>query len=365
MSQIEGQQVEEQQVEPILTDGGEGEYATEDERLFAEEFDRRAAMERGDEPEPISGEEVPDAGAPPADALPSEPPTPVASTEPPADGTAPPEPALAPAEDKPAWYNELTDEAKLAFDQKDESINQLQWQYTAVHGRLAPVQAQVERLQRQLSSGQPAAQPTPGGQPTPIAPTPTTDFESEEFLAFEKDYPDEAKAMKALFTNQQAHVQQLEQKIGTLSQGFEQVQATSNAQAQQNELNTLTERHPDWMQVRNSPQFDSWLKTQPVSVQPLVGSELAADCIFLMDRYKQDVYLYELSAGAGGETQPTDAQVTADKTRQHRQSLISTPTPNPQGGGVGVPGVTAAPQSNEEMWIEEVERRVRAQKNMR
>ena len=365
MSQIEGQPVEEQVVETTPIPSGEVEFDSEEERLFAEEFDRRAAIERGDEPEPELTPapiiESPDAGPPPDGTLPPETPTPVVSTEPPADGA----PIIPPAEEKPAWYNELTDEAKLRFDQQEASINQLQWQYTAVHGRLAPVQAQVERLTRQLSAGQPNVQTPSGGQATPIAPTPTTDFESEEFLAFEKDYPDEAKAMKVLFEGQQAHVQKLEQQIGTLSQGIEQVQATSNAQVQQNELNTLTERHPDWMQIRNSPQFESWLHTQPASVQPLVTSELAADCIYLIERYKQDVYLYELNAGAGGEQPPTDAQVTADKTRQHRQSLISAPTPNPQGGGVGVPGVTAAPQTDEEMWVEELDRRLRAQKNMR
>lgn len=370
MSQIEGQPVvDEQTVAPPVVDDVpedmQDEFATEDERMFAEEFERRAAIERGDEPEDVPAVVDPD-GEPAPDAMPMDvsPDSSAAGTP---EGTAPEQtPEQTPADEKPAWYHELSEEAKLEFDRKDESINQLQWQYTAVHGRLAPVQAQVDRLTRQLSERQPARPASPGEQTTPTASTPVTDFESEEFLKFAEEYPDEAKAMKTLFAQQQTHVQRLEEQVGTLSQGFEQIQSTSNAQQIQQELNALTEAHPDWMQVRNSPQFDTWLQTQPPSVQPMVNSKLASDCSYLLDRYKQDVYFYQLEQG-GGVTPPapTADQVVAENTRQHRSTLINTPTPNPQGGGVGVPGVTGTPQTDEEMWIEEIERRLRAQKNQR
>jgi len=97
----------------------------------------------------------------------------------------------------------------------------------------------------------------------------------------------------------------------------------------------------------------------------MVDSDRAEECSYLLDRYKQDVYLYQLQQTASGTAPPapSPAQAQADKTAQHRQTLRSVPTPDPQGGGVGVPGVTTAPQTSEELWVEEVERRLRAQRN--
>lgn len=354
MSQIEGQEVEEQPV-PGQQVAEEPEYVSDDEKLFAEEFERRVREERGeDEPAP----------APAVEPEPEPAPDTVVETAPlpQTDGAATPAPAE-PAVEKPEWYEGLSDEAKLAYDGQQDTIQQLQWQYSAVHGRLAPVQAENERLRRLAT--QPKVAPTQGGQPAPSASTPTPDFETQEFKEFAENYPDEAAQMKLLWASQQANTQRLETRLESLAQGLDQVQSFSTNQQMASELQNLEARHPDWMLVRNSPEFDSWLQSQPSAVQPLVNSKNADECSYLLDRYKQDVYLYQLQQQTGGEAPASPQQERATQTAAHRQTLIQTPTPNPQGGGVGVPGGQRPPQSDEEMWVEELERRVRAQKQMR
>lgn len=360
MSQIEGTP---QAVEPVVDPGvvtpadpieEEIEYSSPEERLFAEEVDRRNRDDGDDEPAP----------APVVEPVLAEPGVVVApEPEAPESGVAAAAPAPA-AEEPPAWYNELSEEAKLAYDTSQSNLQQLQWQYSAVHGRLAPVQAENDRLKR-LAQGQPQPQPVAGGQHTPTAPTPAPDFETVEFKEFAENYPDEAKVIMATAVAQQQHTQRLETRLNTLAAGLDQVQNFSTNQQMQHELSALEERHPDWMTVRNSAEFDSWLQTQPPAVQPMVNSKKAEECSYLLDRYKQDVYLYQLQQTGGTPVEPSPQQVRATQTVAHRATLINTPTPDPQGGGVGVPGGQRPPQTAEEMWVEELERRVRAQKKMR
>jgi len=362
MSQIEGTpEVIEPGVEPGVVAAVESEeeieYSSPEEQLFAEEVDRRQREESGED-EPAPAPVVEPVLAEPGVVVAPEPTTPESGV--PAPEAAPEQPVV----ERPAWYNELSEEAKLAFDQQQDDMARLQGEYSAVHGRLAPVQAENARLRR-LGQGQPQPQPVAGGQPTPTAPTPAPDFETKEFKEYAENYPDEAAQLKLLWNAQYENSQRLETRLNNLAAGLDQVQNFSTNQQMQHELSALEERHPDWMTVRNSPEFNSWLSTQPAAVQPMVDSKLADECSYLLDRYKQDVYLYQLQQTGGTPAEPNPQQVRANQTVAHRATLISTPTPDPQGGGVGVPGGQRPPQTNEEMWVEELERRVRAQKDMR
>ena len=363
MSQIEGTpEVIEPGVEPGVVAPAEPEeieYSSPEEQLFAEEVDRR---ERGED-EPAPAPVVEPVLAEPGVVVAPEPGTPDSGVVAQPDGAATPAPPQ-PEVERPAWYDGLSEEAKLAFDQQQDDMSRLQLQYSAVYGRLAPMQAENDRMKR-LAPGQPQPQPVAGGQPTPTAPTPAPDFETKEFKEFAENYPDEAKVIMATAVAQHQHSQRLETRLNNLAAGLDQVQNFSTTQQMQHELSALEERHPDWMIIRNSPEFDSWMQTQPPAVQPMVNSKQADECSWLLDRYKQDVYLYQLQQTGGTPVEPNPQQVRANQTVAHRATLISTPTPDPQGGGVGVPGGLRPPQTAEDMWVEELERRVNAQKSMR
>lgn len=264
---------------------------------------------------------------------------------------------------RPAWYADLSDEAKAKFDEDARQINQLQWQYANVHGRLAPVQRENERLQRQLADAM-SMQPAPAdsgqrrqSQPgQPLATSQPQDL-PPEFKEYAEAFPEEARAIEAMFTALSERNVQLERQVGTLVQGFNEIQQASTNRTRQEELTRLTSAHPDWMQLRETPDYVSWLSHQPPSVQALDQSPHSDDCIYLLDTYKQTRYLANLPQ------QPLQGQPGQVQQTRQRRELRRQPTPDPQGGGVGMPRLEAgAGLSEEDIFEQEFNRRIAAQR---
>ena len=131
-----------------------------DEEIWEEEVDRRAS---GDEPGDVS--DVPP-DVPPEPAVVAEPVTPAAEAQPVTPETPAVEPAAPvvpvaavpvvetpPAEPvvQPEWYKNLAPEAKVAYDAAVGDVDDLRQRYTALHGRVSPVQQENARLQQQLA----------------------------------------------------------------------------------------------------------------------------------------------------------------------------------------------------------------------
>jgi hypothetical protein len=279
-------------------------------------------------------------------------------------------------EDKPAWYADASDEVKAAFDALNKDLSDTRTQYTALHGRLAPVQQANERLRQKLEQvGQSPQAPTnssaassqqPGRQPHVQPPTPKLDLaEVPEFEEFRAAFPEEAKAIAALFGRQAQHVDNLQQQLGSVSQGLEQIQQASFGKAREDGLNRLSAAHPDWMNIRPSEDFGRWLQTQPRNVAVLADSQDADECIWILDRYKQDVWAQRQlqNPPAPASSQP---QSTVQTVRSRRQQLRSVPGLDPQGSDVGLPqGTPQEFMTDEQIWDEEVKRRLRAQRDNR
>jgi len=355
-----------------------------DEQAFADEFDRRTGVEpepEGDQgaqaapepegaqgaqaaPEPEGAQGAPqpvdDQGAPQLVDDQGVQPPPVAAQPDPNDLL--PDGSLI---QRPDWYAELPEPAQQQFDANARQLNQLQWDYSNVHGRLAPVQRENERLQRRLAQD---GQPNPAqasGQASQSQPTPATQeiHDLPEFKEYAEAFPEEAKAIEALFGAQTGQIAQLSERLTQISQGLEQVQSQSTVRNQQDELGQLTTAHPDWMQVRQTPDYQQWLAGQPVPIQQLDASPAAAECIYVLDAYKQAAYLSNLQQNPAPGPQADPRQAAAQQTQAHRQTLIQTPNPDPQGGGVGIPqGDPDANMSDEDMFAQEFERRVQAQR---
>jgi hypothetical protein len=342
------------------------EQPLSDEEIFAQEVERRS----GDEPEDT---------ATPLPAAAVETPLPEAKPEPEPEPTAEaaaasPQPVV--EDEKPAWYADLDDEAKKAFDEQNNSLTEVREQFTALHGRLAPMQQQNERLREQVEHAGQRPQPTtpnssatrgqqPGQAQPATAPTPALDLGNvPEFAEFQEAFPEQAKAMQALFGRQAQHASDLQSQLGTVSQGLEEIQQASFGQQREQGLNTLAAAHPDWMQVRPSEDFGNWLQTQPPSVSRMADSQDANECIYVIDRYKQDKWTQrQLDQPNTPQPEPEPATQTV---RQRRQQIRSTPSLEPQGSGMGVPlGDASANMSDEDIFFEEVERRLRAQRNNR
>lgn len=342
------------------------EEVMSDEDIFAEEADRRASREPDGPPAtpPVDTTVTPMPTAAVEDPLPD---TPVEVE--PADKQQVVEEAL------PAWYAALDDEAKAAFDSMNTDLTEVRGQYTALHGRLAPMQQANERLREQVEhAGQrPPAQPpdssaTSGQQPGQTAPatspTPTLDLgDVPEFAEFREAFPEEAKAIAALFGRQARHATDLQEQLGKVSHGLQEIQQASFGQKREQSLTKLATAHPDWMQVRPSEHFGRWLQTQPGSVSRMADSQDADECIYVLDRYKQDVWAQrqiENPQQAEPASQPTQT------VRSRRDKIRSTPSLEPQGSDVGRPQAGAEQfMTDEEIWDEEVKRRLRLQRDAR
>ena len=359
-----------------------------DEDIFAEEIARRRGVDVKDlesfsgdtPPEPIAaveGGEPPAAEAPPAeDQPPAEPAAAAAPAQPVADEPAPTQQVV--EEQVPEWYADASDEVKASFDALNQDLSDTRTQYTALHGMLAPVQQANERLRRQVEqAGQPprqqpnssAASSQQPGQKSPAPqPTPSLDLaEVPEFEEFRAAFPEEAKAIAALFGRQAQHVGNLQTQLGNVSQGLEQIQQASFGKAREDGVAKLAAAHPDWMNVRPSEDFGRWLQTQPANVAQMADSPNADECIWILDRYKQDVWAQrqiENPPAAAPATPP--APSAAQTVRSRREQLRSTPGLDPQGSDVGLPqGTPQELMTDEQIWDEEVKRRLKAQRDNR
>jgi hypothetical protein len=281
-------------------------------------------------------------------------------------------------EEKPAWYAEASDEVKASFDALNQDLADTRTQYTALHGRLAPVQQANERLRRQVEQAGQPPRPAPNssavssqqpGQQTPVAPpTPALDLaEVPEFEEFRAAFPEEAKAIAALFGRQAQHVGNLQEQLGNVSQGLEQIQQASFGKEREDGLNRLAAAHPDWMNVRPSEDFGRWLSTQPRNVAQMADSPNADECIWILDRYKQDVWAQRQIENPPAPPAPTTpAQSAVQTVRSRRQRLRSAPGLDPQGSDVGLPqGTPQEFMTEEQIWEEEVKRRLKAQRDNR
>lgn len=264
---------------------------------------------------------------------------------------------------RPEWYTSLDDKAKGDYDKMTAELDKFRQDYAAVTGRLAPVQQENAWLRGQLQAYQSrgkASDPSTGGQPSPAV-TPEKDLQnSKEFQEFAEAFPDEARAIEALVGAKTNHISQLEDKLNRLEQGLNTVQQTTTAATQAQELGALEHAHPDWQQVRYSADFGDWLQFQPATVQQMVNSSRAQDCIYVLDTYKRDVYIRDTQRQPQPSAPAVDpaAQQAAGRRQVRRNAP---PSPPPSRGGVGVPGGNQPPQmSDEDVFAAEAARRARS-----
>ena len=367
----------------------EDETFLSDEDIFAQEVERREGLEplpQGAAPQEPASDDPPAAEAPPAppavdddpqppgEQPPAEPQgaapvTPAVEAPPPAPAAAAPEPVTPAPPEEPAWMKDLSDEAKAHLTQVETDLATTQQQYNSLHGKVAPVQQENARLRQRLGNRQPAPAapaPPPAGQITP--PLETFDLGTmPEFKAYSEAFPEEAKAIGAVFQQQGKHIHHLNGQVQSVSRGLQDVQQDSLEREKTDGLSRLLAAHSDWQIVRPSEDYRQWLSSQPASIAELDASPDPEECIWILDRYKADRYIQRHLNGSSqpAAAQPVPPPPAAHPQRTHRERLRAVPSLEPQGGGMGVPmgGNPDDMLSDEEIWDREVERRLREQRN--
>ncbi len=335
----------------------------------AADFDAAVRAARGDSPEPAPAETT---------AATSDP---VPAAQSVAEAAAPAEPAPAaepvkaeasqPAPAATAFdAGSLPAEAKAHLAAMEERARRAEAKANEWSGRVPGLQRQLAETTNRLAAlekGAAGKSASVSGQPAPATPASasapaTVEFDSPEWKAFERDLPEEAKAIKAQMANLAGR---LEQRIAALDQRLSQdvnprlgmvdsILAERDEQEFRAEQRALTEKHPDWLQhialdpegnpTRMSEPFRAWFEDQPGAVRQLLRSGQAKDAIWLMTRFKQDT---QIAAPAVAQPAPPASSATEDPDRSRRRENLLRGVP-PSVNSPGVARVDPATLSTSE-----------------
>lgn len=160
-----------------------------------------------------------------------------------------------------------------------QRAEQYESQYHAVTGRLAPTQRELEAARKQLAEIEKQKGAKGDSDAVPTA----SDIAGKSMQQLREEWPDVADAMQALL---EAQRQEFEQRLTPLQQMEAERRQQQEQAAIQNELNRLSQAHPDYFQIATNPAFSNWVATQPPSVQAMYGSNSADDNIVLLNLYK-------------------------------------------------------------------------------
>lgn len=171
---------------------------------------------------------------------------------------------------------------RAQFNQLQQANNQLQQQYQAVTGRLAPTQRELEALKKQLAQQEQQKVNGKNSGPTADEIAGMTDDELEQ------EWPEVAAALKRREASLLQQMQQrIQQELTPLQEIRERFQQQEIEQVKQRELSRLAQAHPDYQDVVRNPGFRDWLTKQPAAVRNIASSMSADDNIALLNLYKQ------------------------------------------------------------------------------
>lgn len=255
-----------------------------------------------------------------AKALTADPETPAPEPEPQPRPEPEPEPEPEPPADPYAGLPDAV-KAKLAeIDELKKANEDLRHHVKTTEGRVAAWQREREQQKQQAAVSTPTA-----SEMSKAA------GDSEKWKQLKQDFPEWAEAME----------EYVSAKVGSgyssaptdqLTQLIEERTAQIRADSQEAlEYAKLEIRHENWKEDVNSPDFASWLNTQPVTVYNLIESPKAADAIKVLDLYR------------AAKKAPTSGEIK----NQRRMTLESAVSTKP---GVSRPSKTLETMTPEELW---------------
>lgn len=210
---------------------------------------------------------------------------------------------------------ESPDDLSKRLKELEQENERLRHSDASQRGRLGAYQRQINELQRKQ-------QELESARPTSQTGEPQTDDQQRQDMAesmgmddwdeFKEDFPDMARAFEARLKADQQRQAQLEQQVAELRSAVQPMQQQAHEQQLQSEYARLSDRHSDWQEVVNAPEFTEWLQSQNPSIQQLAESDSADDASALLDFYKG-------SHGLGDDT----SRATHDK-RQSRLANAQT-----------------------------------------
>lgn len=267
---------------------------------------------------------------------------------------------FAPAPEPFEGFNDLDPKVQKYFKNLQSSHNKLQNDYSAVAGRVQPLQREMQRLQQQLE----APKQAPGQGQKQV-----NDFlKSDKFKDYESRFPEDAQAIREGFQNVVDHFSsQLADSGKPLADDLAQVKAKLGEyeqerrnEAARKETDRLNEAHPDWKHIAGwvdddgndvsepnarkwHPWFTAWQNGLPSSVRSSYDrllAEASAESIgYVLTQFKRDVMAHEEASGQKRPDAP-ESDVAERRSEQLRdisprpsRSGADQPLPHMNGGG--------------------------------
>lgn len=218
----------------------------------------------------------------------------------------------------------LSPSAKAHWDKQQQAIESerrrakdFETRYATLHGRVSPLQREVERLKRQQ---------TQAPRPAPAAPAPVSKESLQNWDKYRSELPDEAAAieqfLKAQLRDELGRFQPIPEDVAALrkelaelrekelSPRFQELDQIREAREQEYVAKVQGEvlgKHADWNDhfqfdfdennqlriLHESPQMAAWLDTQPKAVIQALMSDEVEECIWAMDLFKASIAVAE------------------------------------------------------------------------
>jgi len=133
----------------------------------------------------------------------------------------------------------------------------------------------------------------------------------EELEEFKNNYPDVYQVVETV-----AHMQS-ETKAKVLEERLSKLQERENQLVRQDAEQRLNEKHPDFEDIKNSDDFHTWAKEQPLAIQDWIyknanDADLASRAL---DLFKKDFGI-----------EPTKTKSSSKPTRKSAADMVSTKT---------------------------------------
>lgn len=159
-------------------------------------------------------------------------------------------------------------------------------------GRLKAREAELKAREAELGAGANASgSESAGGDPAQAVEMAADALASGEPLsdamaAIEADFgPEFVQALSALISAQASRV--VEDKVGDVNADVASLIETLKSDKQRDHFEFIAERHPDFMEMAASPEFQDWTAQQGEAAEKIVGAGSARQVCALLDAFKQ------------------------------------------------------------------------------
>lgn len=252
-----------------------------------------------------------------------------------------------PEPNKPAdIWADAPEPLRSAYEDERKRAEKLDHAVKSTTGRESALQRKLNELQAQLD----AAQTGDADSKKEATKEAAQVYDSQDWQAFESEYPEIAGPIKAVLNSQVDQIKTLKQQVTTADTKQGQIDQQAIDKTYQDNLNRLAEAHPEWEPITESTEFATWIGQQPRYVQDGFNRNAhnivdPAEAIDMIQRFKDQTSFAAKTEGQGDALANDGADGKA-KTQAAKRSLQLQSSTAPRAKGAP-PVTTGVPEDDE------------------